>query len=812
MELIFNYIKVAIRSLFKKRSDAVLNVIGLSIGITISILVFMYVRYELAYDKAYTQNNRTYRVITKGNIGGNEFENAMTPQPLSAFLRNNFPEIESVVKIVRGANKLVTYNEKKFNEDNFFYADSSFFSVFDIPIIKGDSHHLLKNDEDLVITAPIAEKYFGNENPIGKLLKLDNGLHFYVSGVCKPQPENSHFHFDFIASQQSVRKLFKGKKEYAEPEKPDWLRIDWYTYFVLRNKKDATLLEERIQKELHNKVQNQIAGHIENKDSAINEIKSLSFHLQPVESIHLHSNLDDELEPNSKYIYVALFLTLAIFVLLITCINFMNLTTARASIRIKEIGVRKLVGVNRKSLMMQFVVEAITYSFVALFIGLVLVELLLPVFNSLFDLNLGLNRIEGRFDLLYIILLTFLVGIFSGIYPAISFSRLNEISIFKEGFQPQKKGVIVRGVLAAMQMTVTTFLIILCLSMLWQIQYLRNKDLGFNSDNIIVVERGYSIGKELDQFKRVLKSIPNIQEVSACSILPGEKASLNSINYPSKSGDKLVLLPLNFVEKDFFKTLDLKLEAGAIWDDKKNEHIPDLVINKQAQDFLKMNKPLGQRMTIMGKHSKESSIKGVVKNFHFEPVQFPIRPLILQNIHQDSFYDNLLIKVGPKGDLNHIIKQVNAQWNKFTDNDPFEYKMLNETLSDNLNEESLVLKISLIIMLLSMLVAWLGLRAFAAYIGEMKEKEFRSKKIIGASSNQILSELFMSISHYVLPGILLSIPISFFVISLWLNGFAYYSRLPLLFMFVISVIVWGICFLLVLIHSGKSVKSSPVDI
>lgn len=774
MELIINYIKVAIRSLFKNRSDAILNVMGLSIGITISILVLMYVRYELTYDKTYTSNNRTYRVITKGNIGGNPFSNAMTPEPLSGFLREEFPAIESAVKLVRGTNKLVSYKEKKFNEDNFFYADTGFFSVFNIPIIKGDTQNLLNEDDDIIITTPIAKKYFGNEDPIGKLLKLDNGLQFYVSGVCRPQPANSHFHFDFIASQQSIKQLYQAQNEGYQQEQPNWLRINWYTYFVIRKNQDINTLEQQIQKELHKKVQQQVADHMEKNDSIVHTIRSLSFHLQPIESIHLHSNLDDELEANSKFIYVALFLSLAIFVLLITCINFMNLTTARASIRIKEIGVRKLVGVNRKSLMTQFMVEAITYSFVALFMGLVMVELLLPAFNSLFKLHLSLNWREGRIDLLYVILLTFFIGILSGIYPAISFSRLKEASIFKDGFKPKKKGVIVRGALAAAQMTVTTFLIILCLSMIWQIQYLKKKDLGFDSNNIVVVERGYSIGKKFDQFKEQIKSIPKVQEVSACAVLPGKKASLNSIRYTSKNGDKLVLIPLNYVEKDFFKTLDIKLEAGSIWYNTDN-HTSELVINKKAQEFLHMNKPLGQRMTIISNDPHESSIKGVVKNFHFEPVQFPIRPLVLKNFSKNDYYDNLLIKVNAKEDIKQVIQQINLQWNKFTDNDPFEYKMLNSVLSDNLKEETLVLKISLVFMLLSMLVAWLGLRAFSVYICEMKDKEFRTRKMIGAYPKQILWELFMSISQYILPGILLAIPVSFFVVTLWLNGFAYYT-------------------------------------
>ncbi len=812
MEQIYNYMKVAIRSIFKYRSDAILNVIGLSIGITISIMVLMYVRFELAYDSSYSKSKNTYRVITKGLVGTSSFKSAMSPMPLSEFLRYNFPEIENTTRIVRGANKLVEYKNRKYNEANFFYADSAFLSIFDVPIILGDPQTVLDDETDVLITTSTALRYFGNENPLGKKIKLDNGLTFKVSGVCKPQPSNSHFHFDFVASQKSIYNLYLGKNQEEVKEiTNNWLRIDWYTYVVLNKNSNINTFETKLKKEISSIIQKQTINQ-SGKTKTSQGIKSISFHLQSLKDIHLHSQLDNELETNSRYLYVNLFLSLAIFVLIITCINFMNLTTARASIRIKEIGVRKLVGVSRKSLIIQFIVEAITYSFVALFIGLVLVELLLPSFNSLFGLKLRLNRIEGRFDLLYVILLTFLVGIVSGIFPALSFSKLKEAVIFKEGFQPQKRSNFVRGVLAALQMTVATFLIILCLGMIWQIQFLRNKNLGFNSHNIIVVERGYSVGKKFTEFKNRIKKISHVKEVSGCAVLPGEKASPTSFNYFDKNGEKVVLLPVNFVEKDFFKTLGIKFEAGSLWNGGNGNIESDVIINQKAKEFLKMNKPLGQRISFTGskKHALGFSIKGVVKDFHFEPIQTPIRPLVLMDLPKGSYYDNLLIKISSEENLNQILTSVKKIWDEYTGNEPFEYQMLDDALSNNLIEEKLGLRILVVFMILSMLVAWLGLRAFAAYIDEMKSKEFMSKKVLGASWYQILTELFLSISHFILPGILLSIPLAYIVTSLWLNGFAVYSRLPLFLMLAVGGVVWGISFLLIFLHSNKSVKSTPV--
>ncbi|WP_066631692.1 ABC transporter permease [Labilibacter marinus] len=803
MEQIYTYIKVALRSLVKFRSDAILNVIGLSVGITISLVVFMYVRYELGYDKNYSKSENTYRIITTGNISGSSFNSALSPKPLAGFLKNNFQEVEVSTRLVRGSNKLISHGDKKFNEAEFFYADSSFFKVFDVPIIQGKPINPLESDEDVVITSVIAKKYFGGEDPIGKKIELDNGLSFYVTAVCEPQAPNSHFNFDFVASEKSINKLYIEKK--------NWLKIDWYTYLTLKPSVSSEHIEGRLNQELKKKIKNKIQDSQEKSAGNNHNIKALSFHLQPLESIHLHSQLDDELKTNSKHLYVKIFLYLAIFVLLITCINFINLTTARASLRIKEIGVRKLIGGHRNSLMLQFLVEAITYSFVALFIGLVLVELLLPGFNILFDLNLKLNRSESRIDLLYILVVTFLIGIISGLYPAIAFSRINEVQIFKDGFQPKKKGLIIRGILAATQVMVATFLIIFTLGMLWQIQFLRNKDLGFDSKNIIVVERGYSLEKKFGEFKSHIKLIPGVENVSACLVLPGEKASQESFTYTGKDGDKMVLMPFNYIEKDFFKTLGLKLEAGGIWNGETKKFSPDLLINSSAKEELGFTKALGTELQFTS-HSKQLTIKGVFKDFHFEPIQFPIRPLILMDIPKNIYYSNLLIKINDADKFNNIIGQVREDWRAYTNNEPFEYRMLEDVLENNLHEENVVFKIIMVFMVLSLLIAWLGIRAFTAFVDEMKQKEFISKKIIGASPIQIFNELFLSVSQYILPGILLAIPTAFSILSLWLNGFAYYSRFPVLLMVAIAGIVWGLSFLLILLHSGKSIRSNPTHI
>ncbi len=809
---IFRDIQIAIRSLFRFRSDAIINVVGLSVGITISIIVLLYVRTELNYDTHFSNYKNTYRVITEGVIGDNYFKSAVTPGPLSDYLVNEFSEITNSVKIIRGSNKLVTYEDKKYNEGNFYYADTAFFKVFDVGIIEKAKSDLLSSPEDLVISKKIANKYFGKEDPLGKEIKLDNGLIFNVSGICEDFPINSHLHCDFIASYNSIEKLYKGKsKEKFEELMTNWLQLDQYTYIVA---KDTSGLTDKIAEKLDLIIQNHIIEIQNNSGTSISDgIKSIRFKLQAVKDIHLNSNLENELEQNSKYIYVVLFLSVAVFMLVITSINFVNLTTARATKRVMEIGVRKIAGVEKKDLFVQFIIEAITYSFIALFIGLVLAELLLPGFNLLFNINLHLSMLEGRMELLYVTGLTLMIGLISGIYPAFSFSRYTEVDIFKKGVALGKKSMLIRGFLAAGQILVATFLLILAIGMYWNIKFLENLNLGYNSKNVVVIERGHALGKDLKEVKKGLLAIPGVIEVSASKFMIGKVTPLTSFKYLSKSGEKLVLLPYNYVDKDFLKLLQVNFIAGDVWNEIDEKMSHDIVITSSAKSVLNFNKPLGRKINYASstKWDYGFSIAGVSKDFHFEPVQYPIRPLILMELPKGSPYENLLIRISDKIPYDKTIDKISDYWESNTENEPFEYELLDDLLYNNLKEEHTVLRIIFLFSILSIFVAWLGIRAFTTYVGELKMGDFQIKKILGASHINIFNELFIEVGQFIMTGIIVALPLSYLILQFWLNGFAYYSRMPILLIVAIGFVVFGLSFLFILTHYTRTIKAIPED-
>ncbi len=807
---VFRNIKIAVRSLFRFRSDAIINIIGLSVGITISIIVLLYVRSELNYDRHFSNYKNTYRVITEGVIGDNFFRSAVTPGPLSDYLLNEFSEITGSVRLVRGSNKLVAYDDKKFNEDDFYYADTSFFKIFDVNVIAKVKEELLSSPEDVVVSRSIAQKYFGNENPLGKEIKLDNGLVFYVSGVFEDFPSNSHFHCDFVASHSSIAKLYKVK--YSEGYKElmhNWLQLDQYTYIVAS---DTAGLNNQIANKIDVILRNYMLALESNQETSISQgIKSLRFKLQGLSDIHLRSDLENELEPNSKYIYVVLFVCIAVFVLIVTSINFINLTTARASKRVQEIGVRKITGVDERDLFVQFIIEAVTYSFIALFVGLVMSELLLPGFNYLFNINLHLNMLEGRVELFYVTGLTLMIGLISGVYPAMSFSRHNEIDIFNKGTSLGKKSLLVRGFLAGGQVLVAAFLVILSLGMYWNIKFLEKIDLGFNSKNVVVVERGYALGNDFNEIKKQLSSIPGVIDVSASKFMIGKIAPLTSFKYLSKSGEKLVLLPYNYVEKDFLKLLQVNFVAGDVWRESEEKMSHDIVISASTKSALKFTKPLGKKINYAAstKWDYGFSISGVSKDFHFEPVQYPIRPLVLMELPKGSPYESLFIRVSDKLPVDQTISGISRYWKINTDGEPFEYEMLDDTLSRNLNEEHTVLKIVFLFSLLSIFIAWLGIRAFATYVSELKFYDFHIKRILGASQVNIFNELFLEVGQFLMTGIIVAIPLSYFVLQLWLNGFAYFSRMPVFIMLAIGLLLFGLCFLIILTHSLRIIKTLP---
>ncbi len=795
-----NHIKVAFRTLSFYRKEGIINILGLSAGIAISIILLIHVNFELKYDKGFPNYDHIYRVKTIGNLAGKNFNSALTPYPLAAYLTDQ-ENIAHTVRLIKGANKLVSYDTLKFNEDQFFYADEDFFNVFQIPIVNGNSKDPLKKEEDVVLTKETAERYFGTTNPIGKRLKLDNGIELIVSAICESAPQNSHFNFDFIASTKSINQLYKRNvKVILNKKYNNWLALDWYTYVLFKENVNVGDFEKKAFKKLEFNINSQI------KDLNLGvfqaEESNIHFRLQAIEDIHWQKNMDGMLKMPGQKMYIFLFVFIAAFVLIATCVNFMYLTTANASHRLNEIVIRKSFGVTKSGLFIQLLIEAIVYSFIALLLSMVLVELLLPVVSKLLGFNISFNLLHSGWLILYIVIITFGVGVISGLYPAYVFSKIPVINIFQEKIQFKKMSVYARGILFLVQMFTLTCLCLVAVAMAWQLNFLKSYDRGYNADNILVVERGYAIGQHAELVKQQLKNIAGVEVVSSSMALPGEKHPLNSFTYESNSGKKVALMSVNFVDENYLALFHINLDGGRFYRHSHNDNLNQVVVNQRAVDALGIKQPLAQSFYALGNDSISKhpyTVVGVIKDYLYEGVKYSSAPLMLLPIPDNDYFDYLLIRVNSDYQKDEIVEKIREVWIDNTDEAPFEYTWLSDNNVKELANEVMVNKIIALFVIVALVVSVIGLRAYASFVYEFAQNDMSIKRELGANPKNIIMDLFMLMNPYLSIGILLAIPASFIFIQYWVSRFVLYNRIPVVLLVVIGLIIWLLAFVQILI-------------
>ncbi|TAJ12169.1 ABC transporter permease [Marinilabiliaceae bacterium JC017] len=806
---LYHYIKVALRSIYKHKRYALLNIIGLSVGVTLSVVVLLFVKFELNYDTWFSNSEDIYRVTSKGKIGINQINGASTPLPLLQVMEA-IPAVEKGTKIIPGSNKLVSYEQKKFNEDGFFFGDSSFFNVFDLNFISGNPSEALNGPGKVVLTVGTAKRYFGYQNPIGKIINRE-GIELEVTGVCEPMPDASHFHFDFMGSLSTIDVIFKRDTALLNDWKENWLALNCYTYVRLLPGAVPFDIEKSINQEKEKYLLPQINEILKEEDFLNQEIL-LDFFLQPLQDIHLYSDLDHELEPTSKPIYISIFIFVAGFILLLTCVNSVNLTTARSNRRFKEVAVRKILGAERRYLIIQFFVEAFVISLLAMFIGLVLVELLLPVFNQLFQIKLQVSQIKDIEDIGYVLVLTFLVSIFSGSYPAFFFSGLKPGQIFKGNFRMSRSGLVVRGLILTSQVMVMLFLLIVAAGMLWQVRYIQKADVGFDKEHLLVLERGYAVGKNLDAFKGELNDIEGVENVAVSMSLPGDEYYQVSFRYRGGESDrKVFLLPVNYVDGDYFETLGLKLKKGKFLSGNCKDSL-GIVLNVQALEELGIKKPLGERLEIIGMKASdgwEVSLSGVVDDFHFESFNVPIKPLVIMLLGKKTHFNYILVRYAPQVN-DGLSGEIERVWDKYSNGEPLESFELKDRISSLYEEEFRVLKIISVFAVLSIFLTFLGVISLVAFITEYNGRQYSIKKIIGAAKQDIMMDVLRVFGGYLILGILLAIPLSYLALQGWLSSFAYYKDLPVWGIGVLAILVGGVSFVAVLVQSYRAVSDNPV--
>jgi putative ABC transport system permease protein len=790
-----NYLKIALRNLLKFKAYSFINIFGLAIGVTACILILLFVNDELSYDRFNTKADQIYRIHLKAALMGKEINSALSPAILGPTLVKDFPEVIQYVRLTSNENMLIRYKQNVFNETRFFWADSTLFDVFTMPFLKGNSKTALSEPHTLVLTETLAKKYFGNEDPLDKIMNFEDGTPYTVKGVIKDCPANSHFHYDMFASFSSTN---MGKDPY-------WVNMNYDTYIILKDGASIRKLESKMPEFLRKYVGPQLYKLIGLQfDDLKKHGYAFQWILQPLTSIHLNSNLDNEIEPNSDIKYVYIFSIIALFILVIACINFMNLATARSEMRSKEVGVRKVLGSNRSQLVKQFLVESVLLSTIAVVISIGLVELILPAFSKFSGKQLHTNYFTNIWVIPALIITILFVGIAAGSYPAFFLSSFRPIKVLKgktNGF----KGTFLRSGLVVFQFAISIILFIGTLVVYSQLNYIQEKKLGFDKDQVLVVKRAWAI-EHPQTFKDNLFQSNLVKNASYTDYLPGEWFNQVLFKADNASSTEQHLSTTMSLDYDFAKTLGLELKSGRFFSNEFPADTQAVVINESMVKAFHMTNPIGKRVFYYGTNSIYT-IVGIVKDFHFESMHREIKPLVMLLNRRQTAY--LTIKIREKN-IPAAVSLIKNEWSKFVPNKPFEYFFLDDEFNKLFSSEQKIQQIFTAFSMLAIFIACLGLFGLAAFTAERKTKEIGIRKTLGASVPGIVFLLSKEFIKWVLIANIIAWPVAYYFMYKWLQDFAYKTEMSLWIFLLSGILALIIALLTVSVNAIKAASANPV--
>jgi putative ABC transport system permease protein len=762
--IIYN-LRIAFRNILKNKGFNLVNIFGLSIGMMATIFISVWILDELSYDQFHEYADRIYRIDWQSDN-----PQTRTPHPMTYELVGDMTEVENAVSItpvwgdgMTRPMRTVKQGDLQFEESGIYAADTTFFEVFSFPLLKGDPKTALKDVGGLVITNEMAGKYFGDTDPMGKMLIINFGMDipFVITGVMENIPRNSHFHFDFLISYNTT-------KSHESGEFYEWADFGHYNYILLSKNVSPDQLEK--------KLFDWVGRYREWPEGAEEEYKNgtIGFKLQPLTAIHLHSNIRWELENNGNIIYVYIFISLAIFIVLIACINFMNLSTARAAKRAVEIGLKKVVGANRSQLILQFYLESFMASFIAMIIGIIIFESLTPIFTTLTGKVFYLNY-QDPINLLVLLLFVIICTLLAGTYPAIVLSRFKPTNILKGIKVSTRTPVNFRNILVIFQFAISTFLIIGTLVISSQLRYLKNQKLGLMSEQVLAIPiKDTLIQASYRSVKTELLKNNEILSISAVSNLPGKNFNQNPIQWKGDD-DHLNVSELS-VDHDFFKTLGIQIKNGRSFSlDMESDEEFAFILNQEAADYFDWNSAIEQEVIWHDDEiERNGKVIGVVENFHFQSLHKNIEPLII-HLMPDVF-NYFLVKISPSN-VSESIAYLKESYESLDPNNDFTYFFLDDEFASLYQSEERIETIFSHFTLLSIFISCLGLFGLSAYDAERRTKEIGIRKVNGATIVNIVGLLSRDISRWVIIAFLIASPFGYFIMQNWLKNFAYQTSI-----------------------------------
>jgi putative ABC transport system permease protein len=788
--MIRNYLLLAVKHLRKQRVFSVINILGLTVGITCCFMIFLFIMNELSYDDFHKNGKNIYRVMRVGNNNGERRNVPYLSPPYGPTLINDYPDaVQASVRLMRD-NDLISYDNISFNEKNIYLADKNFFEFFDFRLTKGNSATVLKEPNSIVLSETTAKKYFGNDEPIGKILQFNKDQQLKVTGICKDVPVNSHLQFDMVIPLELLR-----------PMQPDWF-TQWpsnglFTYIQLNPNVDPKQFEKYFPAFMDKYLGNYYAS----------AGFKMGLTIQPLSDVYFTTDaLDNVKHGNKKMVYI--FMCIAILILVIACINFINLATARATDRSKEVGLRKVLGAVRRQLFSQFMLESILYATVACILSIGLVQLLMPAYSNL--LGYQLPSFWGN-PIVYIFLVAviLIVGLLAGSYPALLLSSFSPIESLKGKLKVGKSGSFFRKALVVFQFGISVLLIISVVIIMSQMNYMRNTDLGFNKEQTMIVRfDNLAISRKKSQFKNELKTIPAVQNVSLMSGEPGGFHDGYGFEAEGKSQEQLIFRT-EYADWDFAKTLGLKIIAGRdLSENFKTDSLQSVLINRTAANTLGYTpeQAIGKWIKNLSKDSLRRTIIGVVEDYHFSSMKSRIEPLVIS-----PGTDKRLALIRLKtSQLPSAIAAIKKIYTNVAPDYPFEYSFLDEQFDKAYKTESKQQSVLSIFSMIAIFIACLGLFGLASYTAIKKTKEIGIRKVLGSSVQNIILLLSKDLLKPVLIGTAIAIPIGYYAMNKWLQGFAYRISFHW-WMFAIAVVVAvTIALLTVGLQALKAAIANPI--
>ncbi len=803
--MVKNYIKTAFRNLLKNKGFTAINVLGLALGLATCLLIVFYVFDELSYDRYNEKADRIYRVNIDFRFGGAENLWAVSAAPLAPALKADFPEIEQVARLCSQGGAKVRKGTGNIQENKMVYADPALFDVFTLPMINGDPKTALKEPHTVVITESTAKKYFDTDNAVGKVFTFNDTALYKVTGVIKDVREQSHFNFDFFISMSTLQ----DSKENA------WFSGSFNTYILLRPGVDPQKLQAKLPAflEKHSGPDIQSILHLSfaqmEQGGNIYRLK-----LFPLLKIHLQSNALGELDANGNLQTVYIFAVIAVLILLIACVNFMNLSTARSSNRAKEVGVRKVLGSTRKNLIAQFLTESIIVTLIGAIIAVFAAWALLPLFNGLSGKQLLITPqiIGWLFPVMIVFIIV--VGCLAGSYPAIYLSSFQPIEVLKGKLAAGFKGGLLRNVLVVGQFIISIGLIIGTLVMYHQLEYIQHKDVGYNREHVLIVwDTGTLPGNKAKAFKHEVQQLAGIQNVAMSDYLPTSDISSSMSLYKSPVIDQkqATASQLWDVDEDYIPALGIKMAAGRNFSKQMATDSTAIIVNETAAKRIGFDNPLNQMMYApqdkMAKVMKPFHIIGVMKDFNFKSLRENVTPLILFNT--GGGVNAMAIRVRST-DVSAIVEQVKAKWTELSPNQQFNYNFMDDEFDKLYRSEQHTGEIAASFTSLAIIIACLGLFGLSAYAAEQRTKEIGIRKVLGANVSTIVGMLSKDFILLVLIAIVVAVPAAWYFMHQWLEGFAYHQNIQWWLVIAASLGAIAIAFITISFQSIKAALANPV--